>query len=113
MASEKIIAAASDPIFYTRVAFIALKSAQNVASEPIDTVNHENRVNYAARVMTGKDKAILLALHVVASNPTIAGKLDAGQDVPDGDIEFALGSIWDARSNAFAAPVLPPILGDQ
>lgn len=112
MASEKIIAAASDPIFYTRVAFLALKSAQNVASEAPETANHLNRVNYAARVMNGRDKAVLLALHVVASNPTIAGKLDADQPVPDGDIEFALGSIWDARSNAFAAPLVEPTLNN-
>ena len=105
MASEQIIAAASDPTFYTRVSFIALKVAQNVASEDPATANHENRVNYAARVLRGADNALLLAMHLAASNATIAATLetDGGSAVPDGDIEFALATIWDARANAFAA----------
>jgi hypothetical protein len=106
MATSDIIAAASRPSFYTRVAFIALKSAQNVAAEDPGTANHANRVAYAGRVLTGDDKALLLALHIAASNPTIAGTLESsgGDAVPDNDIEFAMGQIWDARSNAYATP---------
>lgn len=109
MATSDIIRAASDPVFYTRVAFIALKAAQNVASEDPGTANHANRLAYAGRVMTGNDKALLIALHIAASNGTIATELDTGSGggggsaVPDADIEFAMGQIWDARSNAFAA----------
>ncbi|MER9336460.1 hypothetical protein NKJ06_21110 [Mesorhizobium sp. M0293] len=105
MATKDIIAAASDPVFYTRVAFIALKTAQQVASEDPATANHANRVHYAGLVMTGQDKALLLALHLVAANATIAQNIEAngGDAVPDGDIEFVLGSIWDPRANAFAA----------
>lgn len=104
MATKDIIAAASDPVFYTRVAFIALKSAQNVAAEDPATANHANRVAYAGRVLTGNDKALLIALHIAASNATIAATLESGggDAVPDGDIEFAMGQIWDARANAFA-----------
>ena len=104
MATKAIIAAASDPVFYTRVAFIALKSAQNVAAEDPATANHANRVAYAGRVLTGNDKALLIALHIAASNATIAATLESGggDAVPDGDIEFAMGQIWDARANAFA-----------
>jgi hypothetical protein len=105
MATKDIIAAASDPVFYTRVAFIALKSAQNVASEDPSTANHANRVAYSGRVLTGDDKALLIALHIAASNPTIAATLESsgGDAVPDGDVEFAMGQIWDARANAFAS----------
>ena len=105
MATKDIIAAASNPTFYTRVAFIALKVAQQVASEDPGTPNHAVRVAYAGRVVTGNDKALLLALHLVASNATIATNIEAngGDAVPDGDIEFVLGSIWDARANAYAA----------
>lgn len=104
MATRDIIAAASDPVYYTRVSFIALKAAQNVASEDPATDNHANRVAYAGRVLTGDDKALLIALHIAASNPTIAATLetDGGDAVPDGDIEYAMGQIWDARANAFA-----------
>lgn len=105
MATSDIIAAASRPTFYTRVAFIALKSAQNVAAEDPGTPNHANRAAYAGRVMTGNDKALLIALHIAAANATIAATLESsgGDAVPDGDIEFAMGQIWDARANAFAA----------
>lgn len=104
MATSDIIAAASDPVFYTRVAFIALKAAQNVAAEDPATANHANRAKYAGRVLTGDDKALLLALHIAASNPTIASTLESsgGPAVPDGDIEYAMGQIWDARANAYA-----------
>ena len=109
MASEEIIAAASDPTFYTRVSFISLKVAQNVASEDVATANHENRIAYASRVLRGADNALLVSMHVASSNPTIAATLETegGSAVPDGDIEFALASIWDARSNAFAAAMAP------
>jgi hypothetical protein len=103
MATTDIINAASDPVFYTRVAFIALKVAQNVATEDPAAPNHANRIAYCSRIFSGQDKAILLANHVVASNATIAAALDAGTAVPDSDIEFALSSIWDARANSFAA----------
>lgn len=109
--STEVVTAASDPLFYSRVSFIALKVAQQVASEPEDHPNHANRVNYSNRVFRGDDNAILLAQHVASSNPTIAETLatEGPEAPPDQDIEFALTSIWDARANAFApAPVAVP-----
>lgn len=105
MATSDIIAAASDPVFYTRVSFISLKAAQNVASEDPGTANHANRVAYAARIFAGQDEALLIAMHIAASNPTIAMTLESsgGEAVPDGDIEFAMATIWDARANAIAS----------
>lgn len=107
MSTKDIISAASDPTFYTRVSFIALKVAQNVAAEDPSAPNHANRIAYCARVFTGQDGALLLAQHVAASNPTIAAALESGggDAVPDSDIEFALASIWDARANSFAAVI--------
>lgn len=104
MATKDIIAAASEPEFYTRVAFIALKAAQNVTNEDPDTPNHENRAKYAGRVLIGEDGGLLLALHIAASNPTIAAALETsgGDAVPDSDLEYAMGQIWDSRANAFA-----------
>ena len=105
MSSTEVVTAASDPLFYSRVAFISLKVAQAVASEADTQPNHANRVGYSNRVFRGDDNAILLAQHVASSNPTIAAALESGAEVPDADIEFALSSIWDARANAFGAPV--------
>lgn len=105
MATKDVIAAASAPVFYTRVAFIALKVAQQVASEDPATADHVVRVKYSGRVMTGDDKALLIALHVAAANAVVAQVLETtgGDAVPDGDIEFVLASIWTARANAFAS----------
>lgn len=103
--TAKIINGASDPVFYTRVSFLALKTAQNVGAEDPATANHENRIAYCARVFAGLDSAVLLSNHVAASNATISATLetDGPSAVPDGDIEFALATIWDARANSFAA----------
>jgi hypothetical protein len=105
MSSQAIIDAASDPTFFTRVSFISLKVAQNVASEDPTAPNHANRVAYSDRIFRGQDSALLLAQHVAAANPVIASTLETegGDAVPDGDIEFALATIWDARANSFAA----------
>jgi len=109
MSSLQIVTAASDPAFYARVSYIALKVAQMVAAEAEDHPNHDNRVAYSNRIFQGIDNAILLAQHV-ATNGTISGKLesDGPEGPPDGDIEFVLTSIWDARANAFAPTVQKP-----
>lgn len=109
MATKDIIAAASDPVFYTRVSFIALKAAQNVATEDPSAPNHQNRVDYAERIFRGGDNALLISMHIAAANATIAQTLETqgGDAVPDGDIEYAMGQIWDSRSNAFAGEALP------
>jgi len=108
MSTQQVIEAASQPTFYTRVSFIALKVAQNVATESDATPNHANRLAYCARIFTGADSALMLANHVASSNPTIAQTLETegGDAVPDADIEFALGGIWDSRANSFAAEVV-------
>ncbi len=107
MSTSDVITAIHDPAFYNRVGFIALKVAQQVAAEDPATANHVNRVNYSNRIFTGSESDVLLAEHVVASNPTIAAALESGgpDAVPDGDIEFALATIWDARANAFSTGV--------
>jgi hypothetical protein len=105
VSSIAVVTAASDPAFYTRVSYIALKVAQQVAAEADTQPNHVNRVAYSNRIFQGSDNAILLAQHV-ATNAAIAAALESGgPEAPtDSDIEFTLTSIWDARANAFAPP---------
>lgn len=102
------IAAASDPNFAGRTMMLMFKVAQNVASEDPGTANHTERINYASYVIMGEEKPQLVSAHVISSNPTIGAAIDSdpaalGSNVPDGDIEFALASIWDSRSLAYAA----------
>src|SRR5262245_50152648 len=103
MSAYNVMAEATTPSFYNRVGFIALKVAQYVASEDPATANHSNRLGYANRIFTGREDNIQLSQHVVSSNPTIYSTLETqgGSAVPDGDIEYALSAIWDARANAF------------
>jgi len=108
MSALDLIATASDPTFSGRVMMIMFKVAQNVASEDAGTVNHAERIDYAGMVIMGEEKPQIVAAHVISSNPTISAAIEAdppalGSNVPDGDIEFALASIWDSRSLAFAA----------
>jgi hypothetical protein len=107
MSALDLITVASNDTFAGRVTIIAIKVAQNVASEDPATQAHAARVSYAGRVLRGDEKPKLIAAHVIASNLTIAANIEAnaaalGSNIPDGDIEFALSSIWTARAQAFA-----------
>jgi hypothetical protein len=108
MSALDLIATASDETFAGRVMMIMFKVAQNVASEDPATAHHEERINYASYVIMGQEKPQLVSAHVISSNPTISMQIEGdpdalGSNVPDGDIEFALASIWDSRSLAYAA----------
>lgn len=107
MSAVDLINTAANEIFSGRVFMISFKVGQNVASEDPGTADHAQRIEYAGRIMRGDDKPNLIAAHVISSNPSISAQIEAepalyGSNVPDGDIEFALASIWTARSLAFA-----------
>ncbi|MGX1151466.1 hypothetical protein [Bradyrhizobium ottawaense] len=107
MAAIDLIGTASNNEFAGRVMMIMFKVAQNVASEDPATADHAARMNYAEMVIRGDEKPKLVSAHVISSNPTIAAAIESdpgayGSNVPDSDIEFALSSIWTARSLAFA-----------
>jgi hypothetical protein len=107
MSAEDLIRAARDNTYASRVAMIQLKVAQNVASEDPATPNHTARLNYSYVVIRGGENPKIVAAHV-NTNPSIAQTIEEapeqlGANVPDGDIEFTLASIWDSRSLAFAA----------
>jgi hypothetical protein len=106
MSALDLIATARNDEFAARVLFIATKVAQNVAAEDPGTPDNAVRVSYAGRVIRGTDNAKMIATHVIASNPSISASIEGapnlfGSNVPDGDIEFALASIWTARAHAF------------
>ncbi|MEY9179736.1 hypothetical protein [Bradyrhizobium sp. USDA 313] len=108
MSALDLIATASNDTFAGRVMMIMFKVAQSVASEDPATADHAARIDYAGMVIRGDEKPKLVSAHVISSNPTIAAAIESdpgayGSNVPDGDIEFALASIWTARSLAFAA----------
>ncbi|MBR0879092.1 hypothetical protein ACVMGC_004755 [Bradyrhizobium barranii subsp. barranii] len=108
MAAIDLVATASNDEFAGRVMMIMFKVAQAVATEDPATEYHAERMSYAEMVIRGEEKPKLVSAHVISSNPTIAAAIESdpgayGSNVPDSDIEFALASIWTARSLAFAA----------
>lgn len=112
MSALDLIATASDPTFSGRVMMISFKVAQNVSSEDPGTVDHQVRIDYAGLVIVGNEKPQVVAAHVISSNPSISAQIEGdpaklGSNVPDGDIEFALASIWTARSLAYASVKTP------
>ncbi len=114
MAAIDLIATARNDEFAARVMMISYKVGQMVSSEDPGTADHEVRMGYAGVVIRGADNPKNIAAHVISSNPTIAATIESdptkyGSNVPDGDIEFALSSIWTARAKAFnqTAPTLP------
>lgn len=107
MSALDLIATASNDEFAGRVMMIMFKVAQAVATEDPATADHAERMSYAEMVIRGDEKPKLVSAHVISSNPTISGAIEShpgayGSNVPDSDIEFALSSIWTARSLAFA-----------
>lgn len=103
MAIADLVAKANEPAFYSKVLFIAMKVAQNVATEDPNTDSHAERLAYANRILRGEDNGPLIAAHIIASNGTIAAVIESSGEPPDGDIEYAFGAIWTARALAFAA----------
>lgn len=108
MSALDLIATASDATFAGRVAMIMFKVAQAVATEAASEPNHDARLNYAGLVIRGEEKPQVVSAHVISSNPTIGAAIESdppalGSNVPDGDIEFALSSIWTSRSLAYAS----------
>ena len=106
MAAVELIAAARNDEFAARVLFLATKTAQEVAAEDPAAPDHAVRANYASRIIRGTDNPKMIATHVIASNATIQATISGspellGSNVPDGDIEFALASIWTARAFAY------------
>ena len=109
MSAVNHIATARNDEFAARVMMICFKVAQNVASEDPGTANHDARISYSERIFRGEEQPQLVSAHVISSNPSISASIESdpaakGSNVPDGDIEFALASIWDARALAFDEP---------
>ena len=104
MPTNKIIEQAASKVFCQRVAFLAMRAAHKAAKE---TPNDITRMAYSEFVFRGGEKAVLLALHVVAASDAISAALEGGDGDPDAvqdsDIEAALAEIWAIRSAAFGA----------
>jgi hypothetical protein len=101
MTSSDLIIKLSNRVFCQRVAFMAMKVAQQKAS---DSPEDLNAMAYAEHIFRGGENASLLALHVAAASQPVTTALEESVDaVRDEDIEAALLSIWGKRAAAFGA----------
>jgi hypothetical protein len=103
MSFEEQAALAADPVFITRVAQAAIKSALAVLAdvpantpEAIDT--HRKRSQLGKEVLLDPNRLASSMARGVAANPAIT------TESPDDAIEFTVNSIW----SAYAGVVLPP-----
>lgn len=89
---------ARDNNFQTRVQYAMMVAAVNVYSEATNTVGHPARLAYAKQVFAGSFN-IMFACMMVLTNSTIAAEAvlatTPGFAIPDGDIQFAVNSLWN------------------
>jgi hypothetical protein len=84
----------NDDHFAGRVEYCLYVAAVNIMAEVNTTPSHAARVTYATKVLSGQ-ASIRSAELAVLTNPTIASAVDSSS-VPDGDIQFAVNSLFNA-----------------
>lgn len=102
------IATATDATFAARVAMILMKSAIDVTNEDPTTANHANRLRFAQMHIKGMVNAKLIGAAIIANNATTQANIDGspsllGSNIPDGDIEFVIGQLFNNFANAYTA----------
>lgn len=110
MSALDLIATAQDDTFAARTAMILMEVCINVTNEATTTPNHANRLALAQRHMKAEINTKSVAATMIASNATIQTTIQGapqlrGSNVPDSDMQFALGGIYDSIANAYAAPI--------
>lgn len=85
--------------YQARVGYAMMVAAQNVYSESSNTAGHAARLALALQVLRGSYNPGTAALAVL-TNSTIAAEAVLatipGYAIPDGDIQFAVNSLWNA-----------------
>jgi hypothetical protein len=100
---QELAAIAKAPDFIARIQYAICKAAVDVSSESTNTPGHEKRAACAQRMLTGSYSWDYVCLAVI-TNPSIAAGATAvptdgnGYNIPDGDIQFTVNSMWNAFS---------------
>jgi hypothetical protein len=107
MAVLNYIAAARDDAFAARVAFILMTLCINVANEDPTTANHANRLHFAQLHFRASINTKALAAGAIAYNATLQSEINSnpalrGSNVPDSDLQYVLGGLYDNFANAYA-----------
>jgi hypothetical protein len=89
--------------FERRVAYAMKVAAVNVYAEVTTVVGHVARAAYAVKVANGDYNLSEVTLAVLTNATILAeGNLTTtpGNAIPDGDIQFAVNSIWNLLAGA-------------
>lgn len=86
----------NDDHFAGRVEYCLYVAAVNVMAEAALILNHTQRVTFATKVLSGQ-ASIRSVVEAVLTNATIASAAD-GASVLDGDIQFAVNSLFNVLS---------------
>lgn len=93
MAYKDIYAAVNDEVFRGRCQVAMWKAAQDIANEPDTTPHHQERRDWATRVL--QDHANITPRQLVMQvlrNPVIAGDVEAADD---GALQYQVNTILD------------------
>jgi hypothetical protein len=108
MAVADRIAVARDDTFAARVSMILMALCVNVANEDPATDNHANRLKLSQAHFRAGINAKALAAAAIANNGTLQATIDGapaelGANIPDGDLEYVIGGLFNHFANAYAA----------
>ncbi len=96
-----LAAIAKDTNFQSRVSYAMMVAANNVYAEAGNVTGHPARVAFSRQVFCGSINIFYCCL-MVLTNSTIAAEAVLATTpafaVPDGDIQFAVNSLWNAFS---------------
>lgn len=95
-----LITIANDSGFRGRCFYALEVAAINIMSEDSGTASHAQRVAYAITVLNGSASIFQVSVAIL-TNSAIAGEADVTTlpgctSVPDGDIQFAVNSLFNA-----------------
>lgn len=87
------VIAGNDP-FKRRVEYCLYVSAVNVMAEAANVDAHAGRLTYATKVLTGQ-ASIHSAVVAALTNSSLAAE-DSADEIPDGDLQFTMNSLFNA-----------------
>lgn len=114
MALADSAALMNDTLFRDRVTVAVVRRATMVADEAADAgdVVAGKRAALATQALTNVAAVAANFQWAVAANPTVSASAAGGQaNVPDGDIEYVVASVWNDLAGVTAADRSGPIPG--
>ncbi len=100
---DNLLAVAGSDAYQQRVKYAMTVAAVNVYAETSSTTGHGARAVLASRVIGGGYGDYPAAALVTLTNATLASEattIPPDFGIPDGDLQFAVNSLWNALANA-------------